>query len=108
MGSYQCKCQPDLVKGEEGVCVTREERDARRRARKVKKKKKKKKEEAESRGNEGEGPDGGGGGRVQYPWYYILGPLSGCYIVYKYWRPNVVTSTGIILFISVTATLSSY
>ena len=103
------------MKGEDGRCVTREVRDKQRQARKEKKKKKKKKRmEAEARGNEGEELVGGADDdgveirRVHYPWYYILGPLSGSYVVCKYWRPNMVTSVGIILFISISATLSNY
>ena len=107
LGTFACKCQEELVKGEDGRCVTRDEREAQRQAKKEKKmKKKKKRMEAEQRGNEGE-ESADGDGPVQYPWYYMLGPLSGSYVVYKYWRPNLATSVGIVLFISVSAALSS-
>ena len=107
LGTFVCKCQSDLVKGEEGKCITREEREKQRQTKQQKKKKKKRKKGAEPIGNEGEEPDDDFV-RVHYPWYYMVGPLSGSYVVYAYWRPNLATSVGIILFVIVSATLSNY
>ncbi len=57
-GACTCKCLSGLVRGEEGRCITGEEREAQREARKAKqKKKKKKKQQPKEREN-------GGGGRV--------------------------------------------
>lgn len=106
IGTYVCKCKEELVKGEEGKCVTEDERDGQRQLRKAKKKKKKKKKVAAERGNDREISDEEK--RVLYSWYYTLAPLIASYLVYKYWRPNLVTSVGIILFISVSATFGGY
>lgn len=105
LGTFTCKCNSGLVKGEEGRCVTAEEREAEQEAKKAKKKKKKKKrkkKEAEPGKEEAEPEER----RRVYPWYYMVAPLTCSYLAYKYWRPNIMTSMGIILFISASATLS--
>jgi hypothetical protein len=91
------------VKGEEGRCVTAEEREAQQEAKKAKKKKKKKKKkkEVEAGKKEEEPADK----RRIYPWYYMVAPLTISYLLCRFWRPNIVTSMGIILFVSASATL---
>ena len=101
VGTHVCKCKGELVRGEEGRCVSEDERDRQRQLKKTKKKKKKKKKQKGEADEEEEEME-----RRVYPWYYTLAPLSASYLVYKYWRPNLVTSMGIILFVSVSATLS--
>ena len=100
VGSFTCKCRAGLVRGEGGECITTEQREAQREAKKAAKKKKRKKRKKEEGNEEAESEE-----RRVYPWYYTLAPLTGSYLVYKYWRPNLVTSAGIILFISASATL---
>ena len=84
------------MKGEDGRCVSEEERDKQQQTKKPKKKKKKKK-----KGNEEEEE----GRRPVYLWYCTIAPLSIAYLVYKYWKPNIVTSVGMLLFFTVSATL---
>lgn len=105
LGTYSCKCKSGLVKGEEGKCVTAEEREAQREAKKAKKKKKKrKKKEAEA--EQGKTEEDPVDKRRIYPWYYMVAPLTATYVSYKYLKPNLITSMGIILFITASATLS--
>jgi len=101
-GSYVCKCAGDLVRGVNEECVTEAERKKQRDALKEKKKRKKKKKV--KKGNSKE--DGDGIVRRYYPWYYILAPLIFSYLAYKYWKPNLVTSVGMVLFVGVSATLA--
>ena len=90
------------MRGENGECVTEPERKKQRDALKEKKKKRKKKKA--KKGNSEEEDEEGK--RIHYPWYYTLTPLIFCYLVYKYWKPNLVTSVGMILFVAVSATLA--
>ena len=110
MGSHTCKCLSGLVRGEEGDCITREEREEARsrQAKKAKKKAKKKKKAlaAKQEGNVEEEEELLT--RRHYAWYYALAPLTAAYLVYKSWRPNLVTSLGILLFVVVSATLNPY
>ena len=97
VGTYVCNCVDELVRGVDGECVTKEER----RRQKYSKKEKKKKKRRIRKGNLMEEEVR----RTHYPWYYTLAPLVVTFLIYKYWRPNLVTSVGIILFICVSATL---
>ena len=106
VGTYVCKCKEGLVKGEDGKCVTEEERDRQVGERTMKNQKKKKKKKKKSKKGKVEGDVGEEEMRQHYSWYYALAPLTSSYLVYKYWKPNLVTSMGIILFICVSSTLS--
>lgn len=101
IGSYACKCADELVRGDNGDCITEEERKKQRDAIKEEKKKKRKKKKKAKKGKEY-----GDMERKHYPWYYILSPMVISYLIYKYWKPNIVTSVGMILFVGVSATLA--
>ena len=100
-GTYTCKCQTGYVKGEEGRCVTQEQRDQQREAKKAKKKKKKRKKKGNEKEEEKEEEEE----RRVYGWSYGVVPLTLAYLACKYWRPNAVTSALIILFVAMSATL---
>lgn len=100
IGTYVCKCGEELVRGDNGVCVTEEVREQQREAMKEKKKKRRKKKNKINKGNSVAEE------RRHYPWYFTLGPLVVTGLICKYWRPNLVTAMGIILFICVSATLA--
>ena len=96
-----CNCQGDLVKGEDGRCVEEEVRKNQRKEKREKEKKKKRKKKKKKGNEEAEEEEG----RVHYPWYYMLGPLTGSYLVYQYWRPSMLSSLGMIIFMMVSARL---
>ena len=102
-GSFVCKCAGDLVRGDNEECVTEAERKKQRDSLKEKKKKRKKKRKVK-KGNSKE--DDGDIDRKYYPWYYMLAPIIFSWLVYNYWKPNLVTSVGMILFVGVSATLA--
>lgn len=101
-GTYTCKCRAGHVKGEEGRCVTQDQRDQQRdqqrEAKKTKKKRRKKKQGNHEEVEEEEE-------RRVYAWYYGVVPLTLAYLACKYWRPNAITSALIILFVAMSATL---
>lgn len=101
VGTYVCKCADELVRGEDGVCVTEEER---RRIRDSMKQAKKKRKKKKKKGNPEEEEEEKVWGK-NYSWYYTVAPLVVTFLIYKYWRPNLVTAMGTILFISASATL---
>ena len=100
-----CKCGEELVKGEGNVCVTEEERNRQKNAIKEEKlKKMKKKKKKIKKGNSQEEKEEVEV-RVHYPWYYTVAPLMVTFLICKYWRPNLVTASGTILFIVISACL---
>ena len=95
IGSFKCKCRPGLVRVE-GKCVEKIVEP-------TKKKSKKKKKKAKRDSAPGEG---GGTGRMQFPWYHTLAPLSLAIVTYKYARPTIGTSVAMTVIL-VTAGLHS-
>ena len=94
-GTYVCKCKQGLFKTDDGKCVFEEPT----KPKKTKKKKKKKSKKGKDIKEEGDDSP------RQYPWYYTLGPLTLLFVVQKYWKPNLVTSAGLILFLVVSYTM---
>ena len=66
---------------------------------KKKKVKKPKKKSSESTEGKEEGPR-------RYPWYYTTGPLALFFVTYKYTKPNLVTSAGLVLVLALVAVIS--
>ncbi len=71
-----------------------------------KKKKKKKKKSVISNSEKGKEMDDGID-RREFPWYFLLGPLALLFVTYKYVRPNLVTSAGLILVLALVPVIHS-
>ena len=68
-------------------------------------KKKKKVKKSKQPSEPAEGKEKGTGPR-RYSWYYTTGPLALLFVTYKYSKPNLVTSAGLVLVLALAAVLS--
>lgn len=67
-------------------CITWEEAEERQRQQELKRGKKKKKAKATGKRDE----------RVVFPWYHLLLPVTIFYLSYKYVKPTIGTSIGLL------------
>ncbi len=87
----------------EGVCEEQQEEEEETQPEPTKKraKKTKKKPKSKTKGNDPEDDME----RREYPWYFIMGPLALLFVTQKYVKPNLVTSAGLVLVLTLVAVI---